>query len=276
MSQTDKDKVFSGSIPGLYETYMVPLIFEPYAADLAERLTMRLSTHSLTNVLEVAAGTGVVTRRLASALPTGVSIIATDLNQPMLEMAAAIGTPRAVEWRQADAMQLPFEDESFDAVVCQFGVMFFPDKSQAFAETHRVLRRGGVFIFNTWDRIEENEFADTVTHALATMFPHDPPRFMARTPHGYYHHATIEQDLTAGGFVTRPRIDTITARSRADSARIPAVAYCQGTPLRNEIEARDSTRLDEATDVAAEAIAERFGRADIDGKIQAHVVEIDK
>jgi SAM-dependent methyltransferase len=276
MSQADKDKVFSGSVPGLYETYMVPLIFEPYAADLAERLTARLATHALTNVLEVAAGTGVVTRRLASALPADVSIISTDLNQSMLEIAAAMGTARAVEWRQADAMQLPFKDESFDAVVCQFGAMFFPDKSQAFAEAHRVLRRGGIFIFNTWDRIEENEFADTVTHALAEMFPHDPPRFMARTPHGYYQRATIEQDLAAGGFVTRPQIDTITARSQADSARIPAVAYCQGTPLRNEIEARDSARLDEATDLAAEALAERFGRADIDGKIQAHVVEIGK
>jgi SAM-dependent methyltransferase len=276
MSQADKDKVFSGSIPGLYETHMVPLIFEPYAADLAARLTARLATHSLTTVLEVAAGTGVVTRRLASTLPADVSIVATDLNQPMLEMAAAIGTARAVAWRQADAMQLPFEDESFDAVVCQFGVMFFPDKSQAFAEAHRVLKRGGVFLFNTWDCIEENEFADTVTQALATMFPHDPPRFMARTPHGYYDHATIKQDLVAGGFVAHPQITTIAARSQADSARIPAVAYCQGTPLRNEIEARDGTRLDEATDLAAEALAERFGRADIDGKIQAHVVEIGK
>ncbi|MBI5812650.1 MAG: class I SAM-dependent methyltransferase [Meiothermus silvanus] len=144
MSSPDTDKVFSGSIPKLYETYLVPLIFEPYAADLVNRLASR----SLTRVLEIAAGTGVVTRSLAYLLPESVSIVATDLNQPMLDLAAALGTKRPVEWRQADAMQLPFPDGMFDAVVCQFGVMFFPEKSKAFSEARRVLRSGGVFIFN--------------------------------------------------------------------------------------------------------------------------------
>ncbi len=249
----------------------MPLIFEPYAADLVKRLTSR----SLTRVLEIAAGTGVVTRKLASVLPGSVSIVATDLNQPMLDQAAARGTARPVEWRQADAMQLPFPDATFDAVVCQFGVMFFPDKSKAFAETRRVLKPGGVFIFNVWDRIEENEFADTVTTALASLFPKDPPRFMARTPHGYYDRSTIERDLANGGFTASPEISTVTARSRAETFRDPAIAYCQGTPLRNEIETRDASRLGEATDVAAEAIAERFGRGAADGKIQAHIITIE-
>ena len=173
MTVPDSDQDFAGSIPGLYESHLVPLIFEPYAVDLAKRLASR----SLTRVLEIAAGTGVVTRQLAAVLPESVSIVATDLNQPMLDQAAAIGTRRPVEWRQADAMQLPFEDASFDAVACQFGVMFFPDKSKAFAEARRVLRPGGVFIFSVWDRIEENEFADAVTKALASVFPGDPPRF---------------------------------------------------------------------------------------------------
>src|SRR6201988_2897891 len=136
MATPDTDKVFAGSIPKLYETYIVPLIFEPYAADLAARLASR----RLTRLLEIAAGTGVVTRHLASALPESVSIVATDLNQPMLDRAAAIGTQRPVEWRQADAMRLPFPDGMFDAVVCQFGVMFFPEKSKAFTEARRVLR----------------------------------------------------------------------------------------------------------------------------------------
>jgi len=126
-----------------------------------------------------------------------------------------------------------------------------------------------------WDRIEENEFADTVTTALASLFPNDPPRFMARTPHSYYERGRIEQDLASGGFVASPTLTTVTARSRAESARIPAIAYCQGTPLRNEIEARGSARLDEATDVAAEAIAERFGRGAVDGKLQAHVIAVE-
>src|SRR5206468_3949729 len=152
--------------------------------------------------------TGVVTRALAAALPENTSIVATDLNQAMLDQASAVGTKRPVDWRQADAMRMPFQDGTFDAVVCQFGVMFFPDKPKAFSEA--------------------------------------------------------------------PRIHTVTARSRATSPPIPAMAYCQGTPLRNEIESRDALRLGEATDVAAEAIAKRFGRGAVDGKIQAHVVTIEK
>jgi SAM-dependent methyltransferase len=266
------DKVFAGSIPKFYETYLVPLIFEPYAADLAGRVASR----SPGRVLEVAAGTGVVTRALAAAMPERVSIVATDLNQPMLDQASALGTARPVEWKRADALQLPFPDGVFDAVVCQFGVMFFPDKPRAFAEAHRVLRPGGVLIFNAWDRIEENEFAETVTAALVPLFPDDPPRFLARTPHGYHAPARIAQDLAGGGFVASPEIVTVAARSRAGSPRDPAIAFCQGTPLRSEIEARDASRLAEATDVAAEAMARRFGRGEVDGKMQAHVVTMER
>ena len=226
MNNADTDKVFGGSIAKLYETYLVPLIFEPYAADLVNRLASR----PLSRVLEIAAGTGVVTRNLASVLPERVSIVATDLNQAMLDQASVVGTRRPVEWRQADAMQLPFADGTFDAVVCQFGVMFFPEKPKAFSDARRVLRPGGVFIFNVWDRIKENKFADTVTTALESLFPKDPPRFMARTPHGYYDRPTIEQDLANGGFRKSAQIATVAARSRAESPRVPAIAYCQGTP----------------------------------------------
>lgn len=272
MDAPDTDKVFAGSIPKLYDTHLVPLIFEPYATNMAERL----SSMSLSRVLEIAAGTGVVTRALASALPESVSIVATDLNQAMLDYASAVGTERAVEWRQADAMQLPFQDGTFDAVVCQFGAMFFPDKSKAFSEARRVLRPGGVFVFNVSDRITENEFADTVTTALESIFPDDSPRFLPRTPYGYYDRRIIERDLGDGGFTAPPRVDTLAARSRAASPRVPSVAFCQGTPLRNEIEARDASRLDEATNTAAEAIGRRFGRGAVDGKIQAHIVAVER
>lgn len=269
---SDIDKVFAGSIPRLYDTYLVPLIFAPYAADLVDRLRER----KLGSVLEIAAGTGVVTRAMASGLPASVAIVATDLNQAMLDHAASAGTKSAVEWRQADAMTLPFPDGAFDAVVCQFGVMFFPDRPKAFAEARRVLKPGGVFLFNAWDRLAENEFADTATTALAGMFPQDPPRFLARTPHGYHEPATIERDLAGGGFTQPARIDTVTARSRAPSSREPAIAYCQGTPLRSEIEARDAGRLGEATDVVEAALVQRFGDGAVDGKIQAHVVCVEK
>jgi len=272
MSKPNLDKVFAGSIPAMYDTYFVPLIFEPYAADLARRLAAKPPAR----LLEIAAGTGVVTRAMAAALPQTTAIIATDLNQAMLDQAITVGTRRAVEWRQADAMQLPFGDGEFDAVVCQFGAMFFPDKGKAFAEARRVLKPQGVFLFNVWDRIEENEFADVVTEALATVFPHDPPRFMARTPHGYHDRAEIARDLAAGGFIASPHIETLAARSRAGSPRIPAIAYCQGTPLRSEIEARDPARLGEATDVVTQALTRRFGAGAVDGKIQAHVVSIER
>ncbi len=272
MASTHTDRVFAGSLPNLYEKYLVPLIFEPYAASLVNRLPAR----PLSRVLEIAAGTGVVTRALAASLPEAVGIVATDLNQAMLDHASAVGTKRPVEWRQADAMELPFPDDSFDAVVCQFGVMFFPEKDKAFAEARRVLKRDGVFLFNVWDHIGENEFADTITVALESVFPQDPPRFLARTPHGYHQPRIIREYLSAGGFTATPNIETVGARSRAASPRIPAVAYCQGTPLRNEIEAREPSRLEEATDIAAQAIADQFGSGAVEGKIQAHIVFIQK
>jgi SAM-dependent methyltransferase len=193
----------------------------------------------------------------------------------MLDQAAAAGTTRPVEWRQADALQLPFPDGIFDTVVCQFAVMFFPDKQRAFSEARRVLRPGGCLIFNVWDRMEQNEFADTVTQVLASVFSDNPPRFLARVPRGYHDLSAIAQDLAGGGFGRRPDFSTLPARSRADSPRIPAVAYCQGTPLRSEIEARGRSRLVEATEIATAAIASRFGSGAVDGKIQAHIVTIE-
>jgi len=270
MTTRDSDKTFAGSIPEFYERYLVPLIFEPYASGLSARLAAKRPT----SVLEIAAGTGVVTRAMAAVLPETVSIIATDLNQPMLDCAASRSKTRSVQWRQADAMNLPFEDESFDAVVCQFGVMFFPDRPKAYAEARRVLKPGGIFLFNAWDRIEENEFADVVTSALQTCFPADPPGFLARTPHGYHDVAQIAAELNSAGFGATAEITSVRARSRAGSFRDPAIAYCHGTPLRNEIEARSDGGLDAATDVAAEAIARRFGRGAVDGKIQANVVAV--
>jgi SAM-dependent methyltransferase len=211
---------------------------------------------------------------MARALPADVEIIATDLNQPMLDRAAAAGIQRNVEWQQADAMQLPFDDASFDVVVCQFGVMFFPDKAIALAQARRVLRPGGTLLFNVWDSIEENDFANIVTSTLVDLFPTDPPLFLARTPHGYFDWNVISNDIANGGFDTVPRFETITSRSIAASAQIAAMAACTGTPLRNEIEARAPSGLIDATNACADAIAKRFGDGAVDGKIQAHIVSV--
>ena len=262
------DKVFAGSIPENYDRYMVPLIFESFALDLAGRVAA-LSPNA---VLEIAAGSGVVTRALASMLSPKASYVVTDLNQPMLDYAASRqAADGRITWRKADALALPFDDAAFDVVCCQFGVMFFPDRQSGYREAKRVLKPGGHFVFNVWDRIEENVFADDVTNALAELFPSDPPRFMARTPHGYHDTALIRLELEAAGF-SSVIIETRADQSRASSPRLPAVAYCQGTPLRNEIEARDADKLEAATDYVASRIANRHGSGEVAAKIQAHVI----
>jgi ubiquinone/menaquinone biosynthesis C-methylase UbiE len=270
--QQDSDLVFAGSIPALYEQYLVPLIFQSYADDLADRIV----DLEPTSVLELAAGTGVVTRAMSARLPASVTITATDLNQPMVDHAATIATAQPVTWRQADAVDLPFEDQSFDVVVCQFGAMFFPDRHRAFTEMHRVLRPRGIALFNVWDRIERNDFANTVTDALATMFPDDPPRFLARTPHGYHDTEQIRADIVAAGFDATSTIESIDARSHAASCTYPAIGFCQGSPLRNEINERRAGGLEVATEVAAKLIADRFGETDIDGAMRAHIVTAQK
>lgn len=261
------DKAFTGSIPQIYQQLLVPMIFAPYARDLAGRIEKACPQR----VLETAAGTGVVTRELVTQLPADAAITATDLNEPMLSQAKA-GLPDArIAWRQADALALPFEDATFDVVACQFGVMFFPDRVKGHAEARRVLAPGGRLFFSVWDRIEDNHFADVVTQALAEVFPADPPRFMARTPHGYSDPELIRDDLRRAGF-GEIAIESVDHVSRAASPREPAVAYCQGTPLRAEIEARGAPGLEAATDKAEEALRRRFGGGAIEGRIRALVV----
>ncbi len=265
---TAADKIFAGSIPELYDTLLVPLIFEAFATDMARRVAA-VSPDAL---LETAAGSGVVTRLLAPMLKSDARYVVTDLNQPMLDHAAKRQEPdERIVWRQADALELPFDDDSFDAVCCQFGVMFFPDRIAGYAEARRVLRPGGRYLFNAWDRIEANELADIVTNTAKSIFPDDPPMFLARTPHGYHDTDRIKEDLGAAGF-SEIEITTVAETSTAPSPRQAALAYCQGTPLRGEIEARDSSLLDTVTDRVEQAITERYGTGSVSSKIQGHVI----
>ncbi|WP_076858143.1 class I SAM-dependent methyltransferase [Bradyrhizobium mercantei] len=261
------DKVFAGSVPQLYDRLMVPMIFAPYARDLAQRI----KSHQPRDLLEIAAGTGAVTTVLAAELPE-TNITATDLNEPMLAQAKTHLAGKAnIRWQQADALSLPFADASFDIVACQFGAMFFPDRVKGYAEARRVIRPGGRFLFNVWDKIEENDFADVMQQTMHQVFPNNPPQFMARTPHGYHDPARIRDDLTAAGF-RDIAIELVTHRSPAASPQDVAVAYCQGTPMRGEIEAQGQPSLEAATERVAEALARRFGTGPIDGKIQALVI----
>ncbi|UFX42403.1 methyltransferase domain-containing protein [Bradyrhizobium sp. 41S5] len=261
------DKVFAGSVPQLYDRLMVPMIFAPYARDLAQRI----KNHRPRDLLEIAAGTGAVTTVLATELPD-TSITGTDLNEPMLAQAKTHLAGKAnISWQQADALSLPFGDASFDIVACQFGAMFFPDRVKGYAEARRVIRPGGRFFFNVWDKIEENDFADVMQQTMHRVFPNNPPQFMARTPHGYHDPSRIHADLIAAGF-RDIAIEMVTNRSRAGSPQDAALAYCQGTPMRGEIEARGQPGLEAATQRVAEALAHRFGNGAIEGKIQALVI----
>jgi SAM-dependent methyltransferase len=252
----------------VYDELLVPLIFQAYADDLARRLTdLRAGS-----ILEVAAGTGVVTRAIADSLPDEVTITATDLVHGMVERARRVGTTRPVTWERADVMALPYEAESFDVVVCQFGAMFFDPKPDAFAEVRRVLRPGGRFLFSTWDGLELNEFAAVVNDAVKRPFPEEPPRFLERKPYAYHDREAIIDDLRVAGFDSQPEIERMERVSRARAPAQVATAFCAGTPLRDEIEGRGPDLLGEAIALAAAALAARFGHADLQGRISAQRV----
>jgi SAM-dependent methyltransferase len=189
----------------------------------------------------------------------------------MLDVAAAgLSSPR-VAWRQADALALPFANRSFDAVVCQFGVMFYPDQKAGHAEAGRVLRPGGRYVVSVWDDLASNPVAETVHEAAGASFPDDPPQFFARTPHGHHDKARLCGDLVAAGF-QEIAAETVRLDAGRMTAEDLARGFCQGTPLRAEIEARDEGGLARATVAVEQALRRRFGDGRIESTIQAHVL----
>ena len=264
------DAGFIGSIPQLYDENVGPTLMAPYATDLA----VRLSGLQTGRLLETAAGTGIVTAALAVRL-ADVEIVATDLNQPMLDHAATKPELGRVQFRQADAQELPFDDQSFDAIVCQFGVMFFPNRPAAFREAHRVLKRGGRFVFNVWDSVADNPIVEATLAGLSRRYPQHNSWFLERTPCGYRDPDIIRSDLAAGGFADC-QIATLVLRGYAASPMAPAIGFCQGSPMRAEIEALDPTGLQEATQAAAEAIAEQFGNSAFETTLSALVIETNR
>ncbi len=217
---------FQGTFADSYDRYLVPLIFDDYARDLAGRATIRDGAA----VLEVAAGTGVLTRHLRSSLPAGASVMATDLSPDMLSVAEAkLAGSRAVSFRVVDGTDLPFADDSFDAVFCQFGVMFFSDRLQGYAEAARVLRPGGTFAFNVWDDLAVNRLAGIVHETVQALIPVDPPDFLS-VPFGYQDLTAIKADLARAGFATM-EMSVNPGVSRAGSARNVVEGLVAGTPL---------------------------------------------
>ena len=262
----DQELRFTGSVPEKYERLMVPLIFRPYAEELARR-ARELQPR---RILETAAGTGAVTRALHLALPDA-EIVATDLNQPMLDVNAAQIASDRVQFVEADAQQLPFDDGSFDLVVCQFGAMFFPDKVRGHSEARRVLRDDGSYLLAIWDAIERNPLTAVTQQVLIDAFPNDPPLFMREGPFGYADPVRIESDLHQAGFDT-VEIDTVERRSRSPSAHDAASALCHGTPMGVEIGEREPGSLERIFPLVERALRQFEGADGIDEPMSAHIV----
>ena len=258
----ETERLWVDSMPEAYERWLVPTVFRPFAVDLARRVSERTPGR----VLELAAGTGVLTRELVAALAPGV-VTATDFNQAMVD-SGRVHAPTA-EWRQADAMDLPFGVAEFDLVACQFGVMFFPDKPTAFAEVRRVLTPGGTLLMSTWGTIDTHDFQAAVFAGLERAFPEDPPTFMVSVPHGYADAQVIVTDLHAGG-LDCVAIETVTLEGPGASFADLAAGYCTGTPLRPEIEARGD--LAATTKVVAEEMEARLGTGAVTGRMTAHII----
>ena len=264
------DVRFSGSVPANYERYMVPLLFRPYA----ELLAGRALQSGPKRILETACGTGVVTAALAASLPEA-EIVATDLNQAMLDVAQTRVPSSNVSFRQADALDLPFEDASFDLIVCQFGVMFYPDKVRGNAEARRVLRDGGHYLFAVWDRIERNALSNLANQSLIEAYSDNPPQFMTRGPYSYYEREWIERDLRAAGF-NEVSIDTVELKSQSGSAEEGARGLVYGSPMGVELEEYGPGALDQ---VFADLVrtAQRYEGPDgFEAPMAAHIVTATK
>lgn len=264
------DTTFSGSIPAIYDRFMVPLVFEPYARAVAERAAVLRPKR----ILETAAGTGIVTEALHRALPRA-QIVATDLNPPMLEQAARRVSDPHVSFQPVDALALPFADASFDLIVCQFGVMFFPDKVRGNAEARRVLRDGGCYLMVIWDQVERNPATMVAGKAVAELIPGEAGRFYERIPFRYHDQGQIAADLRAAAFADIA-FETISLESRAASARDAAIALVQGTPMRTDIEQIDPDLLGPATDAAERALAQFEGPEGFSAPMSAHLVTATK
>jgi len=257
---SDMNRSFSGSMPEFYDRILVPVMFEPFARDLAERLRGMNSGH----VLEIAAGTGVVTRALARVLPAEVAITATDLNPAMLDRAKSHPDLERVRWQEADALALPFTDGLFDYLVCQFGVMFFPDKQAGFREALRVLRPAGRFLFSVWGN-REGSVLEVATKVVGEFLRRDPASLVSPP---YNDVVMVQAELSTAGFASITAED-LTKSAHSASAREAAVSMCHGGLVRAAIESQMPERLGEITDVAAAAIAARFGDGPIESPLHA-------
>lgn len=265
---SEKRDFFVGSFAENYDLHMAPLIFDPYAADLAQRLSVPAGGR----VLETAAGTGIVTRFVRDSLPKDVHIVATDLNETMLEQARRkFGPEDNVRLQLEDAQSLSFPDNSFDALVCQFGIMFFPDKLVALGEARRVLKPGGTLLFNVWDALEYNDLLRTTNETLAELFPHDPPGLF-HIVFGYHSMDAIRADMEAAGF-GEMTLTVLPYPCISPTAEQVALALMTGTPISQYLLKRVEVSPEVVARTIADAVANAYGREPVQARMQAIVIQ---
>ena len=263
---TDKNAAFVGAIPENYDQYLGPVLFAPYANDLVARL----DPGKQRSVLELACGTGIVTRRLRERLAPGAKIVATDLNEAMLTFAKQkLEGSEAIEWKQADATDLPFQEQSFDAVVCQFGVMFFPNKEQAAREAFRILKPGGVFLFNVWDAIEENDLPHIAHTIISKFFDDNPPNFY-EIPFSFHDQETIAAMLSQAGF-RNIKCSILSITAEAASASKVTRGLVHGNPVIASIRERDESQIPAIEGAIASQVAAQCGDAPVRARMRAVV-----
>lgn len=264
---------FVGSVPRTYHKYLGPMIFEDYARDMARRLAVKPGQR----VLELACGTGIVTKEIVKGMPRDAAVVATDLNQAMIDVARPyVGDDARITYKTADACTLPFGDGEFDAIACQYGVMFFPDKVKSMREARRVLKPGGRYVFNVWDSLEHNPLANVVHETVVAMYPHPekPPAFLGKTPYAWFDRGEIEKTVRAGGF-TKVMIEMVGFPSQAPTAMDAATGFVQGTPVLGMLAEIGVKDPGPATRAAAEALAKKFGEKPCRATMRAVVVRAE-
>ena len=250
----ERNAAFVGSIPANYDRYLGPLFFHDYADDLVARV----ETKPGLRVLETACGTGIVTARLAARLAGQGTLVATDLNEPMMVHAAQrLGAGARVEWRQADATALPFDDRSFDVVVCQFGLMFYPDKARGVREAFRVLRAGGHYVFNVWGKLEDN-LVPRITHeTVASFFEADPPQVYT-VPFSLFETEKVTAWLREAGFID-VTAEAVAKTGTSPSTEEAAIGLIDGNPIYLAIMERTPAALGDIKAALARNLTARLG-----------------